>query len=455
MFLAETAGSLFVQSMKAVIALIVFTLSGLVLLPAAAVTEKNDVVRVYRLQSDRFPIEVTSRDGGMNRWLLDVTEDALRDFTRTLELDELPFSQLNIRWRPGNAEGQLSFPRSVILQAGMPEVDIDFTGANRAQTVAIKRTLMVAWLQAHIWQGEDAILTGILPEPPLWLSEGLLWESERYQHDEWSQVVNKASRNGIVPSLQTIQGWSELSDLTLERMWQQAFSYCLTRKALQSASEKAAVLYWLKKHQKHAATAFWENSPEVEGWWQEVAARPMQKKIPILTWDQTVAKLNELRHLSLRLADGERKMFFIENLPAAIELDPSDASMNEYVRQMDLLALSAHYALNPAIIRYRNALELWRPRAQKKKKEQEKDYQQYQELVQEARQWEDWATTRKQAAKDALDWSVVNLDVNQLAVDEDGSVSGSGLTDYAVVVRQLENERLRVRRKFQKEIFAK
>jgi len=54
----------------------------------------------------------------------------------------------------------------------------------------------------------------------------------------------------MVPTLTDIQQWNELSDLQLERLWQQAFAYCLVRKTFQTRAEKRAVMLWLKNQQK-------------------------------------------------------------------------------------------------------------------------------------------------------------------------------------------------------------
>jgi len=68
-------------------------------------------------------------------------------------------------------------------------------------------------------------------------------------------------------------------------------------------------------------------------------------------------------------------------------------------------------------------------------------------MIQEAKQWEQWSVKQKQKATDMLDWSVVNLEVRSNAGNSEV------LTDYATVVRELEQERMRVRREFQEEIF--
>jgi len=412
-------------------------LCGLVVAIPVVEAQKKPVVRVYRLKSDRYPIEVISRDTGMNDWLLEKSEKALTDIIRLLDIQQVPFGELILRWKPGNANDIVSFPRVLRLKGRMPVMEIDFSGADRSQVVSIKRTLTIALLQAHIWQGEEHINEEIIPDPPLWLSEGVLWESLGYGHDVRKGVVDKASRVGMVPTLTDIQQWNELSDLQLERLWQQAFAYCLVRKTFQTRAEKRAVMLWLKNQQQVGAAPFWENSTGVESWWQEAASRPMDKKIPLKDWEQSVATLNQLRHLSVRLSDGERKMFFIEELPEGVELDRQNRSLVEYIQAFDLLALSCHYALNPAVVRYRNALELWL----------KQDHKEYRKMIQEAKQWEQWSVKQKQKATDMLDWSVVNLEVRSNAGNSEV------LTDYATVVRELEQERMRVRREFQEEIF--
>ncbi|MEM1157419.1 MAG: hypothetical protein AAF649_04820 [Verrucomicrobiota bacterium] len=423
--------------MNKLVAILSVLLAGLVVTTSGAGAQKKEVVRVYRLKSDRFPIEVISRDTSMNHWLLENTEVAVVNILGLLDLTEAPFGELILRWKPGSAQGVFSFPRMLQIESRMPRMEIDFSGADRSQMVAIQRTLLIALLQAHIWQGAESTYAKMIPDPPLWLSEGVLWESLGYGHDAWRGVVDKASLAGVVPSLAEIQSWDELSELRLERLWQQAFSYCLVHKTFQTRAEKRAVMLWLKDYQQQSANDFWENSAGVESWWQEAAAQPMRKKIPLRDWDQSVAALNQLRHFSVRLANGERKMFFIRDLPEGVVLDRKDASLVEYIQSFDLLALSCHYVLAPALARYRNALERWL----------KQDYEDYRKLIEEAKTWEDWSVKRKQNATDMLDWSVVNLDVRA------NTSRSELLTDYAAIVRELEQERMRVRREFQKEIF--
>ena len=419
--------------MKYCVAILILLQGGLQVVEA----QRKQVVRVYRLESDRYPLEVVSRDTAMNQWLLTETEKALADSIKLLELDELPLSQLTLRWKPGNAEGLFSFPRRLQLKNEMPQMEVDFSGADRSQVVAIKRSIIIALLQAYIWQGEERIDLEIIPDPPLWLSEGVLWESLDYGHDAWRGVVDKAARVGSVPALDEIQNWDELSELRLERLWQQAFSYCLVRKTFQTRAEKRAVMLWLKDFRREDASGFWESIPSVENWWQEAAAEPMRKKIPLKDWEQSIVTLNQLRHFSVRLKDGTRKMLFIEDLPEELEIDREDSSLLEPVHQFDLLALSCHYALRPAVVRYGQAMRFWF----------NEEFEEYQEMMKQAKGWEQWCVTRKQSADDMLDWSVVNLSVDA------GTNRNELLTNYAGIVRELEQERMRVRREFQKDIF--
>ncbi|MEM6885020.1 MAG: hypothetical protein AAF571_08310 [Verrucomicrobiota bacterium] len=133
---------------------------------SVADAQKEPVVRVFRLVSDQYPIEVVSRDTIMNSWLLEQTEDAVRDILQLLDLEQEPFSELTLRWRPGNADGVLSFPRSLILENQQLQLEIDLTGAKRSQVVSIRRTLVIALLQSYIWQGHSSLRQDIIPDPP-------------------------------------------------------------------------------------------------------------------------------------------------------------------------------------------------------------------------------------------------------------------------------------------------
>jgi hypothetical protein len=412
------------------------------LLPVSLVAaERKPVVRVFSLQSDRMPLEVVSRDPFVNNQLLELSEKTVANVMDKMDQDRLPFGKMNISWRPESSEESsvpvsFSFPRSMRIEGGRVELDIEVWGDPVFQKLAIQRTIIIGLLQSYIWQDEKKFSMSLLPEPPLWLSEGLLWDVAGYRYDDWREVVAKASRTRKMPSLKTIQGWEELSELGIERAWQQAFCYCLYENALQSTGEKRAVLLWLKKFKFPFPDPFWANSSETENWWKEAAAQPLQQKLPVMSWQKTAASLNQLRHFSLKMQGGDRKMFLLQDLPEGVEIDRKDAGLNEYLARIDQVTLSAHFSLNPVLIRYRKAFLSW----------VKQDYATYQKMINEAAQWEEWVISRRQSAQDMLDWAVVNLELESRA-------RNSVLIDYVAVVRELENERYRLRREFQSEIF--
>lgn len=419
----------------------------------AVATEANKVVPVFTLPSTTYPLRVVSRDFQLNQELLEIGEDTVGSFVKILGLEGVPFKRCTLRWRPlaGAPEPvqemfphPFSYPRSISMEGGRALLKIEMEGPMAGGQIPIRRSLIIALLQAVAWDGEDEISLAELPEPPVWLVEGILWEMLRYRDAAWREIVLKAGRTQKTPSLQEIQSWEELSTLEFERAWMQAFSFTLFRHAFKNQAEKKALRLWLREFRFPAPRHFWVQDDSVQNWWMETVEEPLPDRLPILSWSSTVASLNQLRNRSLRLIemekeeDGppepERRLLQFNELPWNYR-PAYPQEVEEWLRELGLLASQSHFAWRSIIAGYIQALDLWAKGGEKREEA-------YQSLVQSLQARERQIVQRQTRAEEMLDWAVVNLD---FGVEQDR------FSGYARLVRELEDERRRFRDEFGKQ----
>lgn len=362
-----------------------------------------EVVPVFTVESSEFPLQVRSRDGAINRRILEAAEDTLNSFEEALGLQDWNGYSVRVRWRPGSEPTVpvFSYIRNLTISNGTLAINIEAEGPMQTPLVELRRTLIITLLQALAWKGEDQIQFATLNDPPLWLSEGILWEGLSYRDEEWRRIVARAVRIGNVPRLEEIQEWRQLPGLKLERFWRQAFCSTLFRKAVTNPGERQALRLWLKKQRLPAPPPFWEKTPGAETWWQEEVAQPLAPRLPLLDWETTVASLNELRAFSLRVgSEQERTLLKLDALPRNIQVTSSREEVIEILKNFDRLSVKAHFAWKPIVSGYRQAFYEWL----------QVEYEAYEQRIEALEVAEASLISRKQKAEDMLDWAVVNLD---------------------------------------------
>ncbi|MEM6822676.1 MAG: hypothetical protein AAF558_12140 [Verrucomicrobiota bacterium] len=413
-------------------------LFGLLCMQTTGLSQRKDVVPVFSVTSEKYPIRIVSRDSLLNLELLPLVEQTAIQFSKMLGIRKLPVNELVVRWKPGipDFEGPFfSYPRQIGTDGGRISLTVELKGELEGNTFKVRRSIVIALLQALTWDGEAKISIEELADPPLWLSEGLLWSMVSTRDEQWQSIVMKAGRIQRVPSLVQIQEWDLLSEFSVERYWQQAFSYWLFKKAVITSSEKRAIRLWLKKLRTVEPEPFWTDSAQTEVWWQKQVDSPTGKAIPVLGWEQTVASLSQALHFSIRVEGGSRKMIQIRELPNEVLVGFSPTEVKEAMQKLELLELKAHFLWRPVVEAYRQALGQWMVG----------EYAEYRKAINQARLLEERIRDQHRASKDMLDWAVVNLEF-QATEDQ--------LTDYAKLVRELEKERERVRLKNQRALYS-
>jgi len=405
-------------------------------------SDVSKVVPVFTLESPSYPLRVVSRDFRINQQILEMAEGTVDSFIKILGLEEAPFERCVLRWRPLSTAMEsiqepvpFSFPREIRKDKGKTSLTIYIDGPLAGGQVSIRRSLIIGLLQGVSWQGEGEISLAVLPEPPVWLVEGILWEMLRFRDEAWREVVMKAARTETTPSLEEIQNWQQLAFLEFERAWQQAFSFTLFRHAFKTPAEKKALRLWLREFRVPSPRAFWAKGSATENWWREVVAEPLPDRLPILSWASTVATLNQLRSRSLSLirkgeTSSDRILVKLEELPEAYLPEQKD-EVAEWMRELGLLSSKAHFAWRSIIAGYVQILDSWA--------RGEAGTESHMQLLDSLQQGEKDVVSRYARASEMLDWAVVNLDFG---------VQQDRFTGYARLVRELEEERRRLRREF-------
>ncbi|MGF1678335.1 MAG: hypothetical protein ACFCUX_03970 [Candidatus Methylacidiphilales bacterium] len=405
-------------------------------LAAETVEARRDVVRVVREQSRQHEVEITGRDAGVNQRWIKIADETLVVFAKEFGLRRIPASRVRIQWRPesGNEGEEWSdpevFPRSVSVASGKIVADVSGYGSGAVAEVKLRRTLVVLMLQALAWEGAETLTLAEWPDPPLWMSEGVLGKMRVEKHEEWLQAVTRAGRTGHLPSIKTIQGWSSLDVDPLEKIWRQAFCWRLYTISQKARSDSQAMMLWLKRELRQPAPGpYWEDTASVESWWREAVAGSRQDRRPVLDWSKSVSALNELKHVSLVMDPGGRKILRLEDLPQGQRVDRRSKEVEEYRKRWSLANSRAHHMLVPVMEAYQTAFTHWL----------EGRYEAYRVSLDRAGLIEKSTLEQHQAALDMLDWTQVNV--------EFGLHDTAG-TDFVAAVRRLENERLVLRKKW-------
>lgn len=414
----------------------------LALAPGWAEVDANKVVPVFTLESASYPVRVVSRDFRINQQILEIAEGTLDSFIKILGLEEVPLERCVLRWRPLSDSVHpiqelvpFSFPREIQKDKGKTALTIYIDGPLAGGQVPIRRSLIIGLLHGLIWEGEGDISLAVLPEPPVWLVEGILWKMLRFRDETWREVVLRSVRTETVPTLAEVQTWQELPELEFERAWQQAFSFILFQRAFKSPTEKQALKLWLGEFRFPSPRPFWVEGAETENWWQEGVAQPLPDRLPVLSWELTVASLNQLRSRSLSLVrEGKqrptRSLVELSQLPEGYTPDES-AEVLEWLDELGLLAAKAHFAWRDIIAGHVQVLDLW-ARGQG-------GSESYRQQLEALRRNEEEVILRYSQANEMLDWAVVNLDFG---------VQQERFGGYVRLVRELEVERRRFRRDF-------
>ena len=385
--------------------------------------------RIYVQDSDTYPVESRSPDPVVGGALLKAAEDSCQMFLNTMELNELENFSLILEWddtpQKQKPESFDSFPRKARMDGGKLSFRIQLQGTVPEQLEQIYRSCMTCYLQSLGFQNGIPEKMRVLPEPPLWISEGLTQMMMKSRHDTYFDIVRRYRRLERLPELKTVQGWTELSGNSMEARWQQAFCYWLLKQAVQQPAEKRTLVLWLSAGERAPSAMYLEANRRTEGWWQESAVAP-SRSFSFYDWDTTLASLAEVLQVGLTAkGETESRVLSLAKLPdptLVISTSPVRAKLDD----LALLEVRAHVIWAPVIALYRAATTAWL----------ESDIKTYQSRVDRTLVMEREISEYMKRVRDYLDYATVNYPAD------------NGLSEYASyrdMVHSLENSRLILR----------
>ncbi len=368
-------------------------------LPQAVHAKTTD----FRTSSRDYPVEVLSSDPALGQDALTAIERAFRIFAQrtgctTLEPARFRFI-LRDSSRNGDADEAASYPRRVALNPFPLFTASNTSWGYREETLI--RTAMIMQVEAYALMEARGVVPGeTLPEPPLWLVEGLTQAAMSKKRVSLERVIHRLGQTGRGASLADIQQWEVLSEHRLEQFWQQAQCFWAVERATRTEADRERLRLWMDQWLHPKVTPFWSDGADSEAWWREaiLAARP-KPVIPVITPADTPAQLARVLTFRARPA-GETKSadFHLRNLPAT----PSHFADARELQTLavDLLKLqsTANFAWQAVIERYRAAYAAWLSGR----------YVDYLRLIGQAEREQAGLEDYLKRVRDLLDWFEVN-----------------------------------------------
>ncbi len=354
-----------------------------------------------------------------------------------------------------------TFPREIVFRPDSKILRI-FIDANWQQhQEALVRTLALGLVQAMAWKEKPQAPVAELPEPPLWLSEGLTqWTEQALQNEisssvlipvlkyrdlsimaePFRQIVWKAHLSNRAPDLNKVQEWNALPELRVERMWQQAFCYWAFEAATRTGSGRMSLVEWIHESDVITPEPYWRNSASEANWWNREIRLSETSSEFALSWQRTTQALRDLmvcKFTHAQTKDTELlRLGELPRLPASKSGKKSKnqelenqvrATVLEQVEGLLDLESRAHALCQPALAAYIESLRSWIGG----------DMEAYRQRFQEGQERMRLAGKYHSLINDKLDWVIVNYEFS--STGEDG-------LDYSQLVRELTRERERVRR---------
>lgn len=414
---------------------------------------------------DDFVIEVDSGDRPRDARLIQFSHGVIRQMNGRLPSEAFEGIALELVTRydhPENApEYFTTFSREIVFQTKAKKLRIFIDTDWRKHQEALIRTLSVGLVQAMAWKDSVQAPIAELPEPPLWLSEGLTqWTQKAIQNDirenvlipeikfrdyfpmeePFRQIIWKAYLSKLVPDLEEVQDWKDLPDLRVERLWQQAFSYWAFEAATRSESGRQAMYAWLRKQAVLTPEPYWQNTRPEANWWNQQVRRSENSSEYLLSWERSAQAVSDLMVCKfVHSMTKDTELLNLEQLPPLPRRKQGEKNNTqelesiirktviEQIERLLDLESRAHTLSQPALSAYIDSLRAWL----------NGDMEVYRLRFKEAQERMRLAGQYHALVNDTLDYAVVNYEF---------SSAEEGYLDYRDWVRELSRERERVRR---------
>jgi hypothetical protein len=316
----------------------------------------------FRMQSKEFPIEVVASEPALGNDALVTLEQAFRSFAKQVGVTTWAPARFRFYLResargPAGCEIE-SYPRRVILNP-FPFFSATNSGLG-FHSEALIRTAMIMQMEAYAGFGTKPS-GGELPDPPIWLIEGLTQAAIKENSGKWEPVIQRLGETGRIASLKEIQDWSEISDHRIEQYWQQAQSYWLVKRATLTPTDRERLRLWLDSWFAEKIEPFFESTAETEAWWVESFHKvPRREPIPVLEPENTAKHLAASLRFRARPAGAKvSEVFHVSNLPASTSDFEDLNELKQVAVQLLRVQSTANFVWQHVVERYRFAFSAW------------------------------------------------------------------------------------------------
>lgn len=317
--------------------------------------------KMERVNDDSGQITVLSPDLLVADSIMQFAADARKKLTPILGLKTPDASHITIQTLPAEKGKPWPLPSiGVVLRGGHLDFSITLRVPGPHATEEFLRVFTEVCLYQKIVSDSHSFHAGdSLPALPLWLSEGTLQILLSEENRDWRLVIDRARKTNKAPTLDAVMAWQDLSSETLERMWQQAFSYCLVS-SLTRPGSREGFQQWLTTADSQKPVPFSSVSALLadEFAWRAQLERTGGGSREILySWEETANALNKAMPITL-LATGSEK----EVTTTIDALDPYKthpglaAAVNDKLTELTDIDLKASFLWHQPIACYRAAL---------------------------------------------------------------------------------------------------
>lgn len=365
--------------------------------------DRRAVVRVVRLESRELPIEVAGPDLVQNRALLDEAKRVWRAAAAVLLPLEDGRTRLRIRWvvkEPKIPPPDVEFPWRLQISGEEKIFVVDVWGQG-LESRPLARSVAAVYAQAVAWDGALPEVEQELARPPYWLIEGLAARLVDARKEDWAAVMARLHRTGTLPALSEVQSWEGPGYTAWDEHLRRAVCYWLGRLVARTPVESRTLRLWLQATRTQPGARYWDKA-EAEAWWQQSALEKVPAELPVLSWEQTAARLREALHFPARVK-GERESCIISlmDLPDSPDVFAEQRPWESAVSRLAQLRIQSHWLWNYVIDRYDAALRAWLGGR----------LPEYRQRLAEARILEERMNEVMTGSSDLLDWVTVNFPV--------------------------------------------
>lgn len=287
------------------------------------------------------------------------------------------------------------------------------------------RVLVTAFIyEKLIEQREEIKVDDTLPAVPLWLSEGVLqFLRNDATRNSFDRVVKRAAESGRAPGWNDINTWTELKSTTLDRIWQQAFSYFLVKGLTHETEDRNRFQSWLAETGKSSATEI-QLPPAMadDAWWfRQIASAKAGYPEIVLTWEETERAIKVARQCQLTDPQtGKMDSFELSEIEKHRENTKLPELIHQKIVELTGLEARAHFAWRPVLAHYRQALMTFGSASRPG----------FEEWMKRAVDEEKWIKERNTAIDDYLNW---------FEVTHATSRSESAFSHYFNLQKEIEN----------------